>query len=127
MGIHGIAGKMMVNHREVKSNTIRLTGGTKAALETWMKARGDAPGYLLLDDDNADSEFFGRPALRRVVTRRWRQAGLRALTLEDLYRTWVRERFTAACRDLWGDPAAGWRDSVWMPPIQDSDGGFPAP
>ncbi len=85
-----------------KERMVPVTNGTKAALDAWLQARGDAPGALLCPVSKAgvvDVRHMTAQAGYNALKRRGDDAGVASFSPHDLRRTFV-SRLLDAGADL---------------------------
>ncbi len=75
-----------------KARTNYATGGARTALETWIKARGKLPGPLFCPVNKGgkiDSRRLTDQAVRKILLKRAKEAGVEHFSPHDLRRTMI--------------------------------------
>ena len=99
------AARLDVEHLDKTASTLRIIGkgnheriahmnaGGRAALDAWLKARGDRPGPLLCAVTGKGNRIVCRrlrtESIRLILKRRAKQARIRSCTPHDLRRTFI--------------------------------------
>ena len=99
------AARLDVEHVDTAASTLRIIGkgnheriahmnaGVRAALDAWLKARGDKPGPLLCATTGKGNRIICRrlrtESIRLILQRRAKQARIRSCTPHDLRRTFI--------------------------------------
>jgi integrase/recombinase XerD len=91
-------GKLIIQGKRSKERTAYLVNGAAAALEDWIRIRGNEPGALFVGINKGGKMIFHRlttQAIYNLLEKRGKQAGVSDFSPHDMRRTFVSDLLDA--------------------------------